>query len=241
MKYSQPTSELLQTFIAVDIFKSFNKKNIRYTVLRGYQNLPFYSNDIDIGINQSDAHKALKIIKDLVKENGGSFQVEKIRLGVSRNLIQTKKETLKLDIWFDINYAGLRYVDCENLYKHREESNGIWILRPDYELAISYLKELLHNSKIRKEKVDTLKEKLSLHTPDAFDDFFPRRITSKFIKSITGNNYKLKNLSIQAKIYLLFSNIQNRGIITTAKSLIRFYKIRRSSSNDIQDALRILK
>ena len=239
MNQSKNKAGLLRTYFAIDLFKSFDNFNIQYVVLRGHEQFPFYSNDIDIGIHKKDASRALTILREIASSSKSLITVELTRLGVSKLTVSNPKEILKLDIWFDFNYLGFRYIDSNRLFQYRRRSNSIWIPRPDYELAISYLKELLHNNTIRNDKIKILREKSSLHTHEAFLDYFPKNIANRFTSSIQLNSDNLLGLSIRAKVHLIYRNIKHRGFHTTSKSLFRFILIRLLRSKDIYISISI--
>lgn len=128
--------------------------NSEVLVLRGYENMPDrYSNDVDIFLPEN-------LLEVLITSLGESsrYLVKNIdqRLGLLKLEVAACEEVIKLDILYGFYYVGLEYYDKVQLWqeKHLHESGAFAIPQPEAELSISLYKEILHNGRIRSDKLE---------------------------------------------------------------------------------------
>ena len=142
------------------LFKSLNNKDIDYLILRGYQNLPeSYSYDLDFSVrNKKELIRFFNVVNSLAKTHGYSTSIDTVRSGLIKVFLHFEEQILRVDVFYCYKYAGLFYMDIDDLHKSKRTlKTGINVPAINYELAISLLKELLHNSRIRKDKVKLLR------------------------------------------------------------------------------------
>lgn len=213
--------------ILLSLFQTLEENNSQYVVLRGFEKLPkSYSNDIDFGVLKEDLPLFIKTVEKIGLIYLYELKVRDLRLDVLKLSLNSTVDNIDIDIWSSFNYAGLSYLDHENILKNYSYHNNIKVLKPENELALSYLKELLHMNRIREEKVLGLQNKLKSPYHIPLNVYFPNRLIEEFISSIEEEEFKLKVLSTKAKIILLVRNIEKNGFRRTVFSIYRFIRIR---------------
>ena len=134
---------------------------------------------------------------------------------------------IKIDVWWQFNYLGLEYLAINKMLNSRKlYKNIIYVPSIEYEFALSYLKELLHNSWIRTDKIEvlTLKMKDKSHVP--FNKYFNKNIIDDFFISVKIKKFKLKRLSFRAKFSILVKNTSSNGLFYVLKNIYCYFKIR---------------
>tara|TARA_B110000971_G_scaffold87312_1_gene89711 strand:+ start:11592 stop:12305 length:714 start_codon:yes stop_codon:yes gene_type:complete len=210
-------------------FNSLNESNLSYCVLRGYESLPEkINNDIDFGVSNSFKFQFFDILKETTKNHGYIVQVELIRHSVIKmKLTNRYGNIIKIDVWWQFNYLGLEYLSINKMLNSRKlYKNIFYVPSIEYEFALSYLKELLHNSWIRTDKVEvlTLKMKEKSHVP--FNKYFNKNIIDDFFISVETKKFKLKLLSLRAKFSILLKNTSFHGLFYVLINIYRYLKIR---------------
>ena len=128
---------------------------------------------------------------------------------------------------WDFNYCGLNYLNIEELLKSKKIYNEIiYIPAQEYEFALSFLKEMLHNNIIRKDKIDDLKLKINDNYKKPFSLFFNNYLIEKYIKSVNNDYLKITFLSLLSKIQIFFSNIYNFGLYKCLSRVMIFFRIK---------------
>ncbi len=209
------------------LFLKLELSKICYVVLRGFENLPnAYSNDIDFGVLKNDLDDFIAIIISIGEEYSYTLNIKDIRLDVLKLRLISKADSIDIDIWSTFNYAGLVYMNHYVIIHDYKYHNSIKVLKPENELALSYLKELLHMGRLRQDKVLGLKQKLSSPYRTPFEQYFPPALVDQFISSIEHEEFDLKYLAMIARLSLLKKNISIRGIWPTIFSVIAFVIVR---------------
>lgn len=122
-------------------------------VLRGYEHMPEeYSNDVDIFLPE-------ELLEVLIASFKASevYLVKNIdqRLGLLKLEVSACNESIKLDILYGFYYFGLEYYDKIKIWQEKRShvSGAFAIPQPQAELSISLYKEILHNGRIRNDKL----------------------------------------------------------------------------------------
>ena len=214
-----------------DLFDSLNSENIDYLVLRGYQNLPeSYSNDIDFSVrNKGELVLFFKIINTLSVKYKYSISTDAVRSGLLKVFLHFDNQILKIDVFYCFKYAGLYYINIENLHESKRILNtGIKAPSINYELAISLLKEILHNSRIRKDKVRLLRsqyEQAAFNIP--FNNYFTEQNIIKIRESLfLGQKLNFTTLAFYCRLNLIVSNLKLFGVINTTIAIIEFFYVK---------------
>ena len=194
-------------------------------VLRGYDQMPEkYSNDVDIFL-------PVELLEVLIASFKASdfYTVKNIdqRLGLLKLEVSACNEVIKLDILYGFYYVGLEYYDKIQIWqeKQRHVSGAFAIPQPQAELTISLYKEILHNGRIRSDKLVSFQN---------VDHATYEKITSSYIglndhKTVEGfvRNGRLDILAYRRRFLfkLIYRNfIKNRfGVFT---KVIKFFWIK---------------
>lgn len=210
-----------------DLFRVLDENNVDYLVLRGYQNLPEkYSHDIDFSvINENELTSFFNVLHNLSEKYNYSIKRDVVRVGLLKVFLRFGNEILKIDVFSSFSYGGLEYINIDDLHNSKRKlPSNISIPSLNYELAISLLKEILHNSRIRKDKVNLLRSQFDKRT---FDQPFKKYFSKKNIENLTeslflGEKLVFKKMSIQFKFSLILKNINLYGIIGAFSKLCYF-------------------
>jgi hypothetical protein len=222
-----------------EYFKNFigvlEKNNVRYVILRGYEGLPnSYSNDLDFGIHPEDEVLFFKALKTYKEKYNLNIEVSLSRFKLLKLKFIYPDTQIDFDFWFDINYCGLDYINLSEVINNARIYNNFMIPNPEDELTISFLKELLHMKRLRKDKVDWLTLKVDESNLDFFANFFSINTKEKIIKVIKDRKFELKDFSYKTKIELVKYHFRNRSIKNTILKLFLFIYIRfRNNKNPL--------
>ena len=225
---------LIRNFLPL-FFNELNNNKVEYLILRGYEKLPNdFENDIDFFVNKEnlesfygtvyrfskDSHFVIK--KDLVRQG-----LIKIQLDFSDNMV------LKIDLFFEFRYAGLLYIDEKLMYKNRISYNGITIANFEYEFYTSILKELLHNSRIRKDKIEKLKILFSkINRNNLLYDNIVKKTNIELInKLLFSYNYTDKYLAMILRKDILIYNFKKFRFFGCCVNIFTFFYIKYIQQN----------
>tara|TARA_B100000795_G_scaffold267573_1_gene252692 strand:- start:1059 stop:1751 length:693 start_codon:yes stop_codon:yes gene_type:complete len=212
-----------------ELFYKINKTNLKYCVLRGYEGLPeVVKNDIDFGVAPENKIEFFSILKSLSLKHNYTIKIELIRFCVIKMGLNSESgAVLKIDVWWGFNIAGLQYMDITDLVNSRKlYRNRFFIPSKEYEFALSFLKEMLHNNWIRKDKIDNLKSLVTENYHIAFKKFFNKNEVDEFILAVRKNKYEISKLSHKSKFKLIFYNIKYITLIVAFKNIYLFLKFK---------------
>jgi len=140
------------------VISFLNDHKIRYAILRDYEDLPNARiNDIDFAI---DSKENLSLLLEHLLDKGVEITLTKERFGVQMFTFSWMSTAVKYDFWYDINYVGLSYCDLDLLFATSKLEDGKEFRRVSFksEFFISILKEMLHNKRLRNDKVNRLQQ-----------------------------------------------------------------------------------
>lgn len=219
-----------------EMFNSLNKNNVDCIILRGYQNLPkSYSHDLDFSVkNKSELRLFFHVIKELSAKYKFSISRDVVRVGLLKVVLNFRNEILKMDIFYNFQYAGLEYIDIDDLHRSKREfKDNIFIPSLNYELAISLLKEILHNSRIRKDKLSLLRTQ---YNECAFSEPFIKYFSQRNINDLSNalfSNGKLvfKRISFYFRIILFLNNLKIKGLFGTGHRFMDYFYVKYFDQN----------
>ena len=215
----------------VELFKRLNEENVEYVVLRGYHDLPeTYHHDIDFGVsNDESLGHFFNVVGQLSKQFEFKITRDEIRHGLIKIILEFGDTNLKLDIFTEYRYAGLEYINNEILHSSKRIlSSGIFVPAVDSEIAISLLKEFLHNSRIREDKSATLRDQFDNKVfANPFLEYFTHETIENFRVSLfTRDNFLFLNICRKARYELLKSNIRKFGFFRVIFNVYLFFFIK---------------
>ncbi|MAD12581.1 MAG: hypothetical protein CMC04_07670 [Flavobacteriaceae bacterium] len=217
---------ILTTYLS-DIFLKLSDLKIRYAVLRGYENLPYeVSHDIDFGVHPDEIDLMIIQLQDISIKHGFKTVYMSERMGIKQVFFYKQGYCLKIDLWYDFSYKGLKYLDINSILRKTKYHNGIKVLKEDAEVLISFIKEFLHNKKIRTDKIEILKNKLQKSCFEGFESLYLSENNFRdFSSYILQSKMDLKVESRRFVKTLFFKNLKINGFFKTMNNLmIYIYK-----------------
>ena len=210
-----------------DLFNTLEKNKVNYLVLRGYQDLPKkYSHDIDFSvINENELTSFFNVLHNLSKKYNFRISRDVVRLGLLKVFLHFGNEILKIDIFCSFSYGGLEYINIDDLHNSKRKSpSNISIPSLNYELAISLLKEILHNSRIRKDKIGLLRtqyNKTTFYQP--FIKYFSKINIENISTSLFSNDKLIfRKVAFSCRFNLFFMNIKLKGLFYVLHNMMNF-------------------
>ena len=215
----------------IELFKTLDSNKVNYILLRGYQDLPeIVHYDLDFAVvNEIELAPFFTVIHDLSKKYNYNISRDVVRQGLLKVYLHFGNEILKVDIFCSFGYAGLNYINTNDLFSSKRKlTTDIYVPSLNYELAISLLKEILHNSQIRHDKVNLLRSQYNQKTfNEPFINYFSLKITKQITDSLfLGETLVFKRFANKVRLILLFSNFKNHGVLQTFKSAFDFLWIK---------------
>ena len=210
-----------------ELFSKLNNENINYVVLRGFEKLPDqYTNDIDFGLLRQDGEKFTQALKSVAYLFNYKLIIRDLRLDVRKLSFSNGSSTIDIDVWFSFNYAGLYYLNSLRIITDYKTYNDIRVLKPENELSLSFLKELLHMSRLRKDKIGGLQNKLDSPYTSPLSVYFTSSDINEFILNIQNSTFDLKKISRRAKLRLLFTNANKHGVLCVLWMITYFHFVK---------------
>jgi hypothetical protein len=215
----------------IELFHILAINKVNYLILRGYEDLPeIVHYDIDFAvINEKELESFFQVLQELSYKYNFLISRDVVRQGLLKVFLHFGNDILKVDVFCEFGYAGLNYIDLEKLFQSKRKlETGIYVPSLNYELTISLLKEILHNSRIRKDKVEKLRNQFDKNTfAEPFVDYFSSKNIKRLSHSLfSGKQLIFKNLSFIMRLELLLSNFKNHGILKTFSSAVDFLWIK---------------
>jgi thymidylate kinase len=210
----------------IELFSELNKKNINYVVLRGYETLPHEINhDIDLAVLENELAKMVSILIEISNKYEYKKVFESKRKDFYQLYIYNVKNghCVKFDLWTNFTYKGLEYIKMDSILKNIKFHNNIKVLKDDVEVLLSFLKEFLHNGKIRKDKYKILKEKLNIY--GFYDEnslYIGNDNIQEFSSYFEKQKFDLQYEKGQFIKKLFFKNIKYNGFIKTFNSVFDY-------------------
>ena len=214
-----------------DLFFMLEKDNVDYLVLRGYQNLPErYSYDIDFSvISENELTAFFNVLHNLSEKYNYSITRDVVRVGLLKVFLHFGNEILRIDVFCSFSYGGLEYTNIDDLHNSKRKSpTNISIPSLNYELAISLLKEILHNSRIRKDKISLLRNQYNKTT---FNQPFMKYFSKKNIDNISislfsNDKFIFRKVAFSCRFNLFFMNIKLKGLFSVLYNIMYYALIK---------------
>jgi len=225
-----------------ELFLTLNQGQIKYAVLRGYEGLPeVIGNDIDLGVCGDQLDRFLVLLRGVASQHGYRCEIDLYRQNVLKMRLVGSADgsVIKVDVWWAFKYCGLEYLDIRELLSSRQPYGELlFVARPEHEVALSFLKELLHMKRIREDKLPVLRAKQNARFEEPFKRFFRPALISRFERALNQERLSRPVLSWVSVLELGFSNAKAYGPIGAILSiseclLIRFFEKGKSRFSSI--------
>ena len=232
----------MQSLFLTEFFKKLDLECVDYLVLRGYQNLPItYGYDIDFSVREeNELNKFFELLHSLSKKYDYTVSRDVVRLGLLKVFLHFENETLRIDVFSCFSYGGLDYMNIDNLHdSKRRSSANIAIPSLNYELALSLLKEILHNSRIRKDKKELLRRQYDKYTFNRpFAKYFSEGTILEISQALFATEEALvRNMSKLCRIDLLLNNIKTKGFLRVTANIIDYFFIKYIKKNKYDNVI----
>ena len=138
--------------LTVALLKMCSDKKISHCVLRDYETLPdSVGHDLDLAVSTHDRMKFEECIEQLITQHGLScVRLDKRSDYHSYALVfdPAPAGILKIDVWFDFRWRGLRWLNIEKVLSCSLEQKGLVVASPEYRTLIRIWKDLIYTGKI---------------------------------------------------------------------------------------------
>jgi len=142
----------------VDLFSAFNESSIDYCVLRNYDGLPYdlRGSDLDILLTINFLERAIHIIGAMARKHNG-FAVWRewndcLHVVLSSGICDNgEKWGVHIDLFTALRWKGLDYYQSDRVLSRAFLKNRVRVASDMDSSLISFLKEILHCSRTRKD------------------------------------------------------------------------------------------
>jgi thymidylate kinase len=143
----------LEPFVR-DFLNQLNLREINWAVIRNAENLPEYTrNDIDILLEQSSLKEVISLAKAIAARNNCKCLAQIKKPHYLSLMIYTSEkggQYLPLDFFTGFERWGVHFADSASVLSARIKNNkGVWTVPVGYAGAISMLKEIMYNNRIK--------------------------------------------------------------------------------------------
>ena len=209
-----------------ELFNNLNNSSIKYIVLRGYEKLPKeIGNDIDFGVNDKHTESFLSILDLTSHKHGFKLVRDVVRLDLIKTMVVKDDFFIKIDIQHRFSYFGQEYYSVINMINKRSYYKDLFFVptRND-ELALSILKEILHNSRVRPDKVQYLKSLFEDYgLGSGIKDYFSNRSVMHLNEIMQKPEVEyFKKISLCIRIDLLIQNLKLYGLLNVLRNIFLF-------------------
>jgi thymidylate kinase len=136
------------------LLKQAESSSLECVVLRDFEELPEVEHDIDLFVSDVDHTKFMLLIDKLMKIHGVEAVRRRSKYAFNQIYISIDNEILKLDIWNNICFRGLNYLDSQLIIENSQINRaGYRCLRYEIAYFIVLCKELLSKGSIQPEKL----------------------------------------------------------------------------------------
>lgn len=194
-----------------------NLSDYKYCILRNYDILPNYRNDIDILVEKNKIDIILKkIVDDFAKESVIFLHFVQFSCLSVYFYDKITNQFIHLDFFEEIKWKVFEYLSAKDILNSRILQNKIYIPHPLYEMYELLLTRLVYQGKIK----EAYKEKIFW--------LFTEKKSEKILKSYYNFHSEIKNRrwdKIEKKLYKLRARIIIANFfspITLIKSIFSF-------------------
>lgn len=193
------------------LFQNINKTD--YLLLRGYESLPFeISNDLDFFVEKKNIYLFFCLVEEVLLSEG-FLKVHRLQKDCFEQRYYAKGNfILKIDVWTDFIYRGLKYIDKTMLISNGYTNTfGLKIINLKDEIIISVMKEVLHMNRVKKNKIIELTNKYH-HAGELKSKYFSTTFLNTFVVK-TLKKGKPSSSKFQLLIKLLIGNLKRFNLM----------------------------
>jgi thymidylate kinase len=212
----------------------------QYCILRNYEILPEYNNDIDILIDKNHKQQAIDALESAFQKIE-VFKLQQVEFSSSAVFFfdKTSKQFIHIDFLSSIKWRVFEYLDVESVLRSRLPYRNFFIPAPQYECLELLLTRLVYQGKIKdvyKDRIFEHANQIDLNNFD-IDDFYKSllqkarankwgEIESQLIKLRAYIIWKnlLKPIALSKNIYLFLNRAASR-IFKSPGLFIAFYGV----------------
>ncbi|QBY03124.1 hypothetical protein E2K93_01510 [Thalassotalea sp. HSM 43] len=213
----------------VSFLSKLERAKVDCLILRGYDDLPdIVHNDVDFFVSKNSHLEFFDLLTSTAEEYDAIIDTVLERQGVRKLLISAPSFILHLDYWFELTFLGLKYLDSKSLLTNKinHKTELFSIPSPAYEFQVSFLKEILHNQIVRKDKHTHLTDLYS-RAHFSRNDFIYKLVNNGTVdKALKYGPSKNIIMFIRVFIGLFTFNMIQYGVINTLSSIKKFIAIK---------------
>ena len=180
------------------LFNELNCKNIRYCVLRNYENLPEYvRSDVDFLINKKQLKDCMKILKDmkdvftidyihLIKHQYGKIFI------LYKFTSNKKLFRLIIDFSFNFEWYGAKFLKADEILRYRNRYKNFYIPDKIHEAIMCWLKPLIYMGIVKSKyarKAFIISQENSNEFKKCMRKILGKSLSLKLWKFINENNF----------------------------------------------------
>lgn len=149
--------------VALEVLEALTRARIAYCVLRGHEELPrTVSHDVDLAVTPEDLDAFEEILGRVAADGDYAVTGLERRGGFHSYAIVDFKPSLpvalRVDVWTDFRWKGLRWLQVERVVETRIERAGMFVASSEVTAYARFVKELLHHGTLRPK----MREKLAV-------------------------------------------------------------------------------
>ncbi len=174
------------------VFGRWNANDVRYCVLRNYENLPHdVGNDLDLLVAPSDIKKLRADVVAAAAENGWRL-IKDIKRSSYHSLWMVSvdlKEVLHIDAWTSCNWKGIAFADTTAVLKRRRRVDSFYVPAPVDEACDLLLKDLLATGRVRRkysERIASTAERQAVEMVANLQEALGSVVGSRLVASVKG-------------------------------------------------------
>jgi thymidylate kinase len=133
------------------VFRAWQQANIRFLVLRNYENLPHYtSNDIDVLVDPDQLRQAEQALLGAASQSGFRLhnRVQFATLALYLSSPQTNAQA-HFDLFTALKWRGFDFVSCQEFLQRKVSRELFCIPHPADETATKLLTSLIYTGKVK--------------------------------------------------------------------------------------------
>ena len=182
------------------LFDYLNNNQIKYAVLRNYQQLPdsCAGSDMDIWIYMADYNRFIEIVQKVCVECEGVLASYLPDRTCPRLVYLGRDWGIQFDVHIGVaQHRGVSYMNNSIIENHIIEYNGVKVLTPEIDGFISFLKEVLNNKSCKISycnQVADLVEHLPQEKVSNYLNAFSIRVRNEIIEILTNRTFDEKTI-----------------------------------------------